>query len=81
MRAQAAAERPWPAGTLAGDVFGLRLAEEQDSDSEIEALVAERQECRQSKDFARADEIRDRLTALGVSVEDTPQGPVWKRRR
>ncbi len=67
--------------TLGSDVFGLKLADAEDSDSEIDALVAARQECRRNKDFARADEIRDRLTALHVIIEDTPQGPVWKRRR
>ena len=44
-------------------------------DSEIEALIAERQAARKAKNFARADEIRDQLTALGVIVEDTKDGP------
>ncbi len=42
---------------------------------EIMALVAERQEARKAKNFARADEIRDILRAKGMAVEDTPQGP------
>lgn len=42
---------------------------------EIMALVAERQEARKAKNFARADEIRDILRAKGLAVEDTPQGP------
>ena len=44
----------------------------------IEALMAERQEARQRKDFARADQIRNEFTALGVTIEDTPQGARWK---
>lgn len=45
---------------------------------EIEALIAERQEAKKARDFARADAIRDRLTGLGVEIEDTPNGPRWK---
>ena len=67
---------------LAGVVLGLRLtAAEAEGDAEIDALVVERQQCRKDKDFARADEIRDQLTELGIAVEDTPQGPVWRRQR
>ncbi|MXW75740.1 MAG: cysteine--tRNA ligase [Acidimicrobiaceae bacterium] len=54
-------------------------ASESDSDK-IEALVAARSSARDSKDFAEADRLRDELTALGVVVEDTPNGPVWHRR-
>jgi cysteinyl-tRNA synthetase len=43
----------------------------------VEALVAQRQEARARKDFAAADEIRDRLRSAGVELEDTPQGPRW----
>ena len=35
------------------------------------------QEARARRDFATADAVRDRLTAAGVSVEDTPDGPTW----
>lgn len=44
----------------------------------IEALLAERQQARKAKDFARADAIRDQLTEAGVVIEDTPQGPQWR---
>ncbi len=43
----------------------------------IEHLVAERTQARKEKNWARADEIRTRLDALGVQVTDTPAGPVW----
>jgi cysteinyl-tRNA synthetase len=48
-------------------------------DDEVDALVEERQAAREARDFDRADTLRDRLAELGVVVEDTPQGPRWKR--
>ena len=47
--------------------------------AEIDALVAERTAAKKAKDFARADEIRNQLTARGVIIIDTPTGPTWKR--
>ena len=46
-------------------------------DGLVKALLEQRQAARERKDYAAADEIRDRLKALGVVVEDTPQGPRW----
>ena len=45
----------------------------------IDALVAERTEARQRRDFARADEIRDALADQGIELEDTREGTRWKR--
>jgi len=36
---------------------------------------------REAKQYQLADEIRARLTDLGVTLEDTPQGTVWKQKR
>jgi cysteinyl-tRNA synthetase len=52
----------------------------RDEDAEIRRLVEERTAARTARDFARADAIRQRLGELGVVVEDTPHGPVWRRR-
>ena len=44
----------------------------------VEYLIELRQQAREEKAFARADEIRDRLVALGVAIEDTPAGARWR---
>jgi cysteinyl-tRNA synthetase len=44
----------------------------------IEALVAQRDEARQRRDWTRADEIRAELGAMGTRIEDTPAGTRWK---
>jgi cysteinyl-tRNA synthetase len=49
-------------------------------DSEIQALIDERQETRRRRDFARADEIRDELATRGIILEDTKDGVRWKRK-
>jgi cysteinyl-tRNA synthetase len=46
-----------------------------EADDEAEKLLVERQEARGAKDFARADEIRDRLAELGWEVRDSAEGP------
>ncbi|GAB3333912.1 cysteine--tRNA ligase [Marilutibacter aestuarii] len=51
-----------------------------EDDARIQALVDERVAAKQSRDFARADAIRDALAAEGVVLEDTPQGVRWVRR-
>ena len=60
------------------DVLGLLSGAEEEEDGiseEILQMVEERQAARKSRDFARADELRDLLKEKGFAVEDTPQGP------
>ena len=65
--------------TLA-DILGLKVIKEEELlDEDIEALIAERQQARKDKNFARADEIRDELMAKGIILEDTREGVRWKR--
>ena len=47
------------------------------SEEEIEAKIAERQAAKGSKDFARADAIRDELAALGIILKDSREGTTW----
>ena len=46
----------------------------EEIEPEVQALIDERQAARKAKDFARADEIRDQLKAMGITLKDTPQG-------
>ena len=50
-----------------------------DDDARIQALIDERITAKQSRDFARADAIRQQLADEGILLEDTPQGVRWKR--
>jgi cysteinyl-tRNA synthetase len=64
-------------------VVSLRAREDAQSglsEDEIERRMAERLEARRRRDFAASDRIRDELAALGVLVEDGPQGTRWKRK-
>ena len=62
------------------DILGLNVVKEEELlDEDIEALINERQQARKDRNFARADEIRDELTAKGIVLEDTREGVRWKR--
>lgn len=62
------------------DILGIITKQEKEIlDSDIEALIEERQAARKAKNFARADEIRDELAAQGIILEDTREGVKWKR--
>ncbi len=62
------------------DVLGLIVEKKEEIlDTEIEALIAERQAARKEKNFARADEIRDELAAKGIVLLDTREGVKWKK--
>lgn len=60
-------------------LFGLRLIEDSPEISpEAKNLILEREKARESKDFSRSDEIRDKLVLLGVNVKDTTDGTIWE---
>lgn len=62
------------------DVLGILYnRKNNDVDSDIEALIEERQQARANKDWATADRIRDELKAKGIILKDTPQGVTWTK--
>jgi cysteinyl-tRNA synthetase len=67
------------AGRLA-DVAPELLARQALNDEAIEALVAERNLAKKHRNFARADQIRNELTANGIVIEDSKDGVRWKRK-
>ncbi|GLY61924.1 cysteine--tRNA ligase [Pectobacterium brasiliense] len=48
--------------------------------NEIEALIQQRKDARAAKDWALADQARDRLNEMGIVLEDGPQGTIWRRK-
>ncbi|WP_318400096.1 cysteine--tRNA ligase [Photobacterium leiognathi] len=72
------------------DVLGLLSQEpetflqggagEEDDVAEIEALIQQRLDARAAKDWAAADEARDKLMAMGIILEDGAQGTTWRRK-
>jgi len=67
------------AGRLAGLAAVYDLAAEGPS-AVVDALIARRAQARREAAWALGDEIRDRLSALGILLEDGPDGTVWHRR-
>ncbi|MCD8021202.1 MAG: cysteine--tRNA ligase, partial [Clostridiales bacterium] len=62
------------------DILGIITDKKEELlDSDIEALIEERQAARKARNFARADEIRDSLAQQGIILEDTRAGVKWKR--
>ena len=61
-----------PQDWLSGDTEGL-------DDALIDQLIAERNAARKARDFARADEIRNQLQDMDISLEDVADGTRWRR--
>ena len=75
--------------SLGGDILGLVPAELRSSGGEepgaveteeelIRFLIELRDTARKNKEFATSDAIRDRLAGLGITLEDRPDGTIWK---
>jgi len=77
---RAAAERLFERFDAVFDVLKPSAASAGAEDPQIKMLVAEREAARKSRDFARADRIRDQLLERGIILEDTKSGVRWKRK-
>lgn len=69
-----------------GNILGLLerdpevyLQGESADKAEIEQLIVAREQARSAKNWTRADELRQQLTAMGVVLEDTAQGTIWRK--
>ncbi len=83
-----AAEALWHGGRLLGlfnhpvnEWLQSSVGSESVEEEYITGEIQKRQMARQSKDFAEADRIRDRLQEQGIFLEDTPEGTIWRRER
>lgn len=57
-----------------GDVLGLLGKKKEGTDGDVQKIAAERAEARAAKDWAKSDELRDKLKEMGYIVKDTPHG-------
>jgi cysteinyl-tRNA synthetase len=68
-----------------GGVLGLTFKESGVSAGDaapfIELMIATRDDLRKARQFQLADDIRHKLEGLGITLEDTPTGTVWKKKR
>ncbi len=62
-------------------ILGLGLANRPDIDQPTKDLIIQREAARTAKDWAKADGLRDQLAAQNIEIDDTPQGPRWRRTR
>jgi cysteinyl-tRNA synthetase len=62
-----------------GEVVATQKSQSDGPDAtEVDKLIAERAEAKANKDYAKADAVRAKLDALGIEVQDSPTGTVWK---
>ena len=59
------------------EYFQFGVSDEQKE--QIKRLLVERAVAKKERNFARADEIRDELVKMNISIMDTPNGAVWER--
>jgi cysteinyl-tRNA synthetase len=65
---------------VANKTLGCIQVEESSLGAEVEAKIRERLAARKAKDWKRGDQLRDELVAMGITLEDTPQGVIWKHK-
>lgn len=68
-----------PLLNIADNLLGLQLSNRPTINDTQKSLIQERQAARGTKDWVTSDRLRDTLLEQGISVRDTPQGPIWSR--
>ncbi len=58
--------------------LGIGKSADSDDSEKIENLIKERNDARASKNFQRADDIRSELNDMGIEIEDTADGTIWR---
>ena len=58
--------------------LGYSKIDEGMDTEKIEQMIEERNNCRNNKNFEQADKIRDELKSMGIEIEDTPDGTIWR---
>ena len=61
-------------------ILGVIECPEEEVDCDVDELIQRRIDARNNKDWSKADEIRAKLDDLGVVLEDTPDGTIWKKK-
>ena len=62
------------------DYLKLQSSASDDETALIEELIKVRNEARKAKDWAKADEARNKLTQMGIVIEDGANGTTWRRK-
>lgn len=60
------------------ELLGIKLAEKGDISEDQKILIREREAARETKDWAKSDEIRDTLVSQGIAIRDTAHGTIWE---
>ncbi len=61
-------------------ILGVMKYSDDVVDNDINELIQERNNARAEKDWVKADEVRKKLDELGIILEDTPEGTIWKKK-
>jgi cysteinyl-tRNA synthetase len=64
----------------ANGVIGVIKLEEDTLDARVQELIVARAHARETKDWGASDRIRDELVELGVVLQDTPEGTIWRKK-
>ena len=63
----------------ADEWLGYSVSGNDVDENMINSLLQQRKDARAEKNYARSDEIRDELLEMGIAIEDTPEGTIWKK--